>query len=361
MSKKLDSILEKVKKSYNIEIVDPDKDQGSRITLDSPGLNFALGGSWVNGRMYYLQGPESGGKSTIATYIASQIQKKYTGHNTILYIDFEYSADLDHMQELGLDVHNNFILMRPLNGEDAFESIKELVETDEVGLVVIDSITSMSSKAQNESMFKATFGGGAALLSNGLRSINPYLYRHNCSLIMISQERSNVGVMYGPEFKGTGGYSPRYYSSWMARITRTEDITDKDKGLIGIKIRCRNTKNKLGIPKRDANLVLYFNGGIDSEDEYLDYLKTLGIIEQRGSYFSNEEWGMKVQGKNGVAEFLHSNPELYEKVKQQVNDMICGHTNLDNQELSEEEAWAEYENFNPETGEIEEYSPSSGV
>ena len=167
--------------------------------------------------------------------------------------------------------------------------------------------------------------------------------------------------MYGPDYRAAfSGQSTDFYASWMARLTRTEDIKDKD-DTVGIMIKVRNEKSKLSNPKRVAIIKLLFNGGIDSEDEYLDYLKALDIIEQKGAWFYNEEWGMRAQGKNGVAEFLHSNPELYEKVKQQVNDMICGHTNLDNQEISEEEAWAEYENFNPETGEIEEYSPSSDV
>ena len=342
MSKKLDSVLDKLAKANKVTIVDPAEANAQiRMPLDSPGLNFALGGGWIHGRIYYLQGPESGGKSTLATYIASQIQKHYEGHNTIVYLDYEYSADIFHMKDLGLDVDNNFILLRPLNGEDGFDAIRELVETDEVGLVIIDSITSMSSKAQTEDFWKATFGGQANLLSTGLRAIGSYLFKHNCSLILISQERQSMSL-YGADFKGTGGYAPKYYASWMARITRTEDITDKDKGLIGIKMRVRNTKNKLGIPKRDANLTLYFDGGIDSDDEYLDYLKVLGIIEQRGAWFYNDEWGMKVAGKNGVADFLHNNPELYEKVKKQVNDMICGHTILDNEEQSEEDAFNDY-------------------
>ena len=343
MSKKLDSVLEKISKLNTVTVVDTSNPNDvSKMSLDSPGLNFALGGQWVHGRVYYLQGPESGGKSTLATYIASQIQKHYEGHNTVVYLDYEYSVDLDHCRELGLDVDHNFILLRPLNGEDGFDAIKELVATDEVGLVIIDSITSMSSKAQTDDWWKATFGGQANLLSAGLRSCISWLYKYKCSMIMISQERQSMSL-YGADFKGTGGFAPKYYSSWMARITRTEDITDKDKGLIGIKIRCRNTKNKLGIAKRDANLTLYFDRGIDSEDEYLDYLKVLGIIEQRGAWFYNEEWGMKVAGKNGVADFLHNNPELYEKVKKQVNDMICGHTILDNEEEKDtDEVWDEY-------------------
>ena len=150
--------------------------------------------------------------------------------------------------------------------------------------------------------------------------------------------------MYGPDYKAAfSGQAVDFYSSWTARLTRTEDIKDGDE-TIGIMIKVRNEKSKLSNPKRVSAIKLLFNGGIDSEDEYLDYLKKLGIIEQRGAWFYNEEWGMKVAGKNGVADFLHNNPELYEKVKKQVNDMICGKTNFDDDEDedSDEEAWNEY-------------------
>ena len=352
MSKKLDSVLDKIKSTYKIESFKAKEVCKDEVMmLDSPGLNFVLGGGWKHGYIYYLQGPESGGKTTLSTYIASQIQKKYTGKNTILYVDFEYSLQPDHCEEMGLDVDENFILLRPKSGEDGFQMITDLVDTGEIGLVVIDSITTINSKAQVEDAFKATFGGGAAMLSNGLRGLNPHLYNNKCSLILVSQERQNVGVMYGPDFKGTGGSAPKFYSSWMSRITRTGDITDPvTKDLIGIEIRCRNTKNKLGIPKRDANLKVYFHSGINSDDEYMDYLTTLGIITRAGAYYSCEEWGMKVRGMEAVKDFLHERPELYEKVKIQVNNLIMGHTILDDNMMIDEngevieDAWSEYSN-----------------
>lgn len=526
MSKKLDSVLDKIKSTYKIESFKAKEVCKDEVMmLDSPGLNFVLGGGWKHGYIYYLQGPESGGKTTLSTYIASQIQKKYTGKNTILYVDFEYSLQPSHCEEMGLNVDENFILLRPKTGEDGFQMITDLVDTGEIGLVVIDSITTINSKAQVEDAFKATFGGGAAMLSNGLRGLNPHLYNNKCSLILVSQERQNVGCvgeetlinwyscdseslkntsikdmflkafglnademkvgkvynveeanifvdsydfekdsycrskvinavkkkmtvmyslafntavdntivrvsknhkfavvntttgkldwvftedifknkktylntdnfnfiginlpakltaivkekadypldmeiegthcyfasgilshnsMYGPDFKGTGGNAPKFYSSWMSRITRTGDITDPEtKDLIGIEIRCRNTKNKLGIPKRDANLKVYFHSGINSDDEYLDYLTTLGIITRAGAYYSCEEWGMKVRGMEAVKDFLHKRPELYEKVKVQVNNLIMGHTILDDNLVVDEngevieDAWSEYSN-----------------
>ena len=330
MGKKLTDALAKLQKTYKMEIK-PAREacEIERIQLDSPGLNYIFGGGFALGRIYELSGPESGGKSTLSTYIASQIQKHYTGKNTVLYVDFEYAFDVDHAETLGLDVDNNFIIIRPLTGEEGFEMMKDIVNTGEVGLVVLDSITTMSTKSQVEDANKANFGAQAKVLSNGLRDINPYLYTNKCSMIMISQERDNVGAMWGPDFKTTGGRAPAFYASWRARLTRVEDITEKDKGLVGIKIKVRNTKNKVGIPKREAIMNLNFYNGINSDDEYLDYLVNLNLVERKGPYYSNDAWGMKVLGMNGVAEFLHNNPTLYENVKKEINNLIAGYTVLD--------------------------------
>ena len=352
MSKKLDSVLAKIQKDYKIELKDARETcKVPKIFLDSPSLNYVFGGGFPLGRIIAMHGPFSSGKSTLSTYIASQIQQKYTEKPVVAYFDFEYAFDTDHAEEMGLDIDNNFVIIRPENGEDAFLMMKDLIETDEVGLIVLDSATTISSKGQIEDPNKANFGASAKVMANGLRYLNPYLSKHNCSMIIVGQERDNVGAMFGADFKASfSGKSVDFYSSWMARITRVEDIKEKDE-VKGIVMKVRNEKNKLDNPKRVALLKLYFDRGIDSNDEYLDYLKALGIIEQKGAWFYQEEWGMKVAGKNGVAEFLHNNPELYEKVKKQVNDMICSHTILD--EVKEPE-YIEEDGivFNPETGEI---------
>lgn len=358
MSKKLDSILEKVKKTYKVDIPSA-KDAGvvERLTLDSPSFNYIFGGGMPLGRMLFLQGPESGGKSSISTYLAMQVQKKYDHKNTVVYLDFEYTFDADHAAEMGLDLDDNFILLRPTNGEDGFNMIKDLVESGEVGLVIIDSVTAMSSKAACEDAFSGFSGGKtAAMIASGIRMLLPYLYNNRCTLIMISQERTNLGVMYGPDFKATGGRAPAFYSSWSARVTRTGDITGPNKELCGLEIRVRNIKNKVGIPKRDANLKLYFNGGIDSDTEYIEFVKSLGLIEQKGAYYSNTTWtlddgtvGFKVCGFDAVKDILLKNPNLYENLKIEINNIIQGHTILDDQsaDLTDEEkavdAWAEYE------------------
>ena len=357
MSKKLDSILEKVKKSYKVDIPSArEAGKVERLVLDSPSLNYIFGGGMPLGRMLFLQGPESGGKSSISTYLATQVQKHYDKKRTVCYLDFEYTADVNHMEEMGLNVDENFILLRPTNGEDGFNIIKDLVESGEVGLVIIDSVTAMSSKSAVEDAFSGFSGGKtASMIASGIRMLLPYLYNNQCTLIMVSQERMSLS-MYGADYKSTGGRAPAFYSSWSARVTRIGDLLGSNKELEGLEIKVRNSKNKTGIPKRETTLKLYFNGGINSDNEYLDFVKNLGLVEQKGAYYSSDSMllddgtvGFKVCGFEAVKNLILANPKLYENIKVRVNEIIQGHTIMDmeDQELTEEEkisgAWEEIE------------------
>lgn len=335
MSREMTNALNEIQKKFGIDVRSiREQCKEDRIFLDSPSMNFVLGGGFVPGRFYILSGPESGGKTSIATYIASQVQRKYESHRYVVYADFEYSLNMTHAEELGLELDDHLIFMRPKCGEDFFDALVPILETGEVGLVVIDSLTDMASKAQTEDAFSGFSGGKtAAMLSYGLKKIAPYLYNNKCAMLMIAQERANIGATYGADFKIATSKAPLFKSSFTARVTKTEEITDPTtKEMVGIRIRVRNTKNKLGIPKRDANLKLMFNGGVDSEEEYLEYLTTFGIIKKSGAMYEVEgdAWGMgKVRGKDAVKTFLLEHPDIYNKVKEQVNNMIVGHTKLD--------------------------------
>ena len=337
MGKAFDKVFSKLKETYKVEAGTVDEVcKTPMLTLDSPSLNYIFGGGFPLGRVIMLHGKESGGKSTLSTYIASQVQRKYDGKNIVVYFDFERTFNEEHARTLGLDVSNNFYIVKPDSAEDCFMQIKEIIDTGEVGLVILDSIGAISAKSLNEDPNKATFGAVAKALSSGLKYILPTLDRNKCSLIMINQERASM-EMYGPGYTLPGGTAIKYYSSWTGRLTKKEDIKDKNE-IKGIVMRVKNTKNKIANPFREALIKLYFDNGIDSEDEYLDYLVSLGLVTQKGAWFSNEEWGMKVSGKNGMAQVLKERPKLFEEVKKQINDILRGRNVLDDHKTIEKGA-----------------------
>ena len=326
---KLTTVISKLQKTYKDSFVNV-KEAGTidRLFLSSPQLNFIFGGGFGLGRIYEFYGPESGGKSTLATYIGGEVQKRYTERPTVVYVDFEHSFDERYANTLGLSTdEDNFIFLRPDCGEDAFMILKSLVEELPIGLIIYDSIATTPSRTELDTPNKATFGGPAKAIGAGLKYINPALSRTKTPLILINQERANMDPM--AYINSTpGGFAPKYYSSWRGRITRIDDIKEKG-SMVGIVSKVRNTKNKIGIPKRAAELELRFASGFDSEGEYIKFLVDLGIVEQRGAWFYQEEWGFKGNGRDTIGAFLKERPELFESVKASVNAMLCGETILD--------------------------------
>lgn len=193
MSKKLDSVLDKIQKDYKIEIKSPEEMcKINYVSLDSPGLNFVLGQGFPLGRIMMLHGKESGGKSSLASYIAAQLQEKT--HKKVCFFDFEYTLNLEYMHQMGVNL-DELLIIRPTSGEDCFEIMKELIETDEIALFVIDSVSAMASKSQIEDPNKPAFGPLGKVMSNGLKYALPYLNKHESTLLLIAQERANVGCV----------------------------------------------------------------------------------------------------------------------------------------------------------------------
>jgi len=331
MSKTFSTLLTKLKKTYADAIKDVDEAGVIyRHVLSSPQLNYLFGGGLPVGRIIQLHGPESGGKSTLATYIAGEIQK--LTKKVVIYVDFERTFEKAFAEKLGLQTSEDlFLLLRPENGEEGFTILEELVKTGEVALIILDSDTTMPAVNQIAKEYgAATFGAGAKLLSDALRKFNPILDKYKTSMFVISQERDNVGSMgYGPDYKVTGGRAIKFYASNRSRVQRIDYI--KDKGVVtGIQMRVKNEKNKAGIPFREAMLTLSFEHGFNTENEYMDFIISLGVCEQRGAWFYMPQYGLeKANGRDAVQDWLNHHPDEYEKIKLEVNNKLCGKIAID--------------------------------
>lgn len=168
----------------------------NRIVLDSPRLNYVYGGGVAIGRIHRFYGPESGGKSTICTYIASQFQKKLEGKPYCVYIDFERSFDEEHAKDIGLLTDpEHFIFMQPDNIEDAGIALEEMVKTGEVGTIIFDSESMASTRTvMEDEMNKANFGSVAKALKEFCNRFNILCANYGATLFVISQERAQMCV-----------------------------------------------------------------------------------------------------------------------------------------------------------------------
>jgi recombination protein RecA len=342
-----DSLLKKLKKDYSAALPKvSEAGKVSRLILDSPQLNYAFGGGYPIGRITEFYGPESGGKTVLACYIGSQFQKRSDNDKRIVvYVDMEHTFDEAYARTAGLDLNDDvFVFVRPLNGEEGFTIVEDLVKTGAVGLVVWDSIAATpSASAMADEFGKANFGGTAKVFSDGLKKINPYVSRFQTPLLLINQIRAKIGGMpgFGPQESTNGGYAPKFYASWRARVSKMEDITDK-KTVIGNQIKVKNVKSKICPPKRTAQLDLLYASGFNPDAEYIGFIKKLDMVTTKGAgWMSNDDWGFKGQGDAALLDFMKNHPDIFAKAKDIINSTFTGHSVLDESETVDEVAEAE--------------------
>jgi len=328
----LASVLKSIQKDYPGDLVELSEGESTikKFTLTSPTMNYLFSGGLPDGRITILAGQESGGKTTTATLIAADIQKK-PNKNVVVFLDMEHAFDAEHARVLGLDTspeNGKFILLRPVSGEDAFDMAVELVKTEQIGLIIWDSVAVTATKGNIQDMFKASFGSTSKIMSEGLKILNPWLSKTDTPAIFINQLRANMSLYGGDTHWKVGGHALPYYASNVFLIRKKETI--KEKGVpVAVTMVVRNVKSKTGIPYRTGEMTNNFETGFDFDDEYVNFMKDAGVIKQGGAWFKNEDWDMNVQGINGVKAFLTDNPELFEQAKNTVNESFLKANKID--------------------------------
>lgn len=279
------------------------------LTLD---IASSIGGI-PRGKLIESFGPESSGKSTLTLHIIAEFQKK--GIKCVL-CDSEQSFDRKYATALGVDV-DNLIIIQPECMEDGYNMIQGLIETKEVGFIVIDSHTSLMPKAVVDGdVGSATIGLSARINSVALGKIKPLLKPNNCTLLAISQQRTNIGG-YGDPNISTGGLAYKFYSDMRFKVSKVLDKANElNKTVVEV------IKNKCGVPFGKAEFAINWGTGIDRLQEVIDLAVEFGIIVKAGAGWQTMEDGTKLQGDIKVKEYLADNPEYTTNLEKRVIELI---------------------------------------
>ena len=318
--KALDTAIAQIEKSYGkgtvMRLGDRPDMNVDAIPTGSLALDAALGiGGVPKGRIIEIYGPESSGKTTLALHILAEAQKR---GGEVAFVDAEHALDPVYAAALGVDT-DNMLVSQPDTGEQALEITDALVRSGAVDAVVVDSVAALTPRAEIEGEMGDTFVGlQARLMSQALRKLAGTISKTNCVVIFINQLRMKIGVMYGNPETTTGGNALKFYSSVRLDVRRVESIKEGG-NVIGNKTRVKVVKNKVAPPFREAMFDIMYGQGISKWGEMVDLAVQLDIVQKSGSWFSigDERIG---QGKDSVKAYLQANPDMAEKVEQQVRD-----------------------------------------
>ncbi len=295
----------------------------SVIPTGALSLDIALGiGGIPRGRIIEIYGPESSGKSTLATHIVANAQK---AGGLVAYIDAEHALDPLYVRNIGVNI-NDLLISQPDCGEDALNIVEMLVRSNAVDLIIIDSVAALVPKSELEGeMGDSHVGLQARMMSQALRKLTAALARSNTTCVFINQIREKIGVMFGNPETTTGGLALKFYASVRLDIRRIGSIKGADNVDIGNRVKVKVSKNKVAPPFRIAEMDIIFNEGISYEGTVIDLASEKGIIEKKGSWFSYGEQRLG-QGKEAAREELKKNPTLCEEIRKKVL-LACALTN----------------------------------
>ncbi len=316
---KLQDALDKLNKQYGLGSVLTlaSKTGGNYdlISSGSVGLDYiTLGvGGFVRGKLYELVGWEGVGKSTICGHAAAECQKK---GGKVLYIDGEHAVDKKYFEQLGVDT-NKMLIAQPGTGEEGFNIAMEMIKSGEIALIIIDSDSSLIPKAVIDGeVGDSSIGKKARLNSSAYPQMKSALSEFNVCVIVVSQYREKIGVMFGDPRTTQGGHALKFYADVRIEISKT--LVKEGDVTYGYITKLKAIKNKMSPPYRLSQFEVLFGKGIDKTGEIMQLANDLEVGKIYGKSFIYKET------KYDKLEFQKSleDEKIYNTLKEEIVEKI---------------------------------------
>lgn len=364
---KLDAVCEKINKEWKEEIAAKGIKMitTQKIPFTSSRLNYMLYGGLPRGRIVEFAGDEGGGKTTTALDICRNAQrifeeeyeeelsntkdakrKQYLegrGPKRIVYADCENTLDEGWARTLGIELDDMYVLKpQSQSAEEIFQMLLDMIETDEVGLMIIDSLGVMlSQQAYDKDMTEKTYGGISMALTLFSKKAELLCAKYDCLLIGINQMRDDMNSMYGGKTT-TGGRAWKHNCSVRLMFAKGDFIDERGNRLNrscenprGNKVMVSIVKTKVCRPDRKiGSYTLMYDYGIDEIADLVEVAMKFGIVQKSGSWFNfcdietgeiiTDENGkeIKLQGLPAILDFIREDEVMLEELREQINNQI---------------------------------------
>lgn len=326
----LDSVLKNIAKKTDVQdpvmMGDSIINAKEVISTEYVSLDYVTGcGGIPQGRLIEIYGENASGKTLLSLLIASKFQKQ---GKKVIFIDAERTFNPILAKNIGVDI-SSLIVITLSSAEETLDAIYELTKTGEIGLIIIDSVSSLvPNKEIDGSAFDNSMAVVARLLSTQLRKQVGPAAETGTTIIYLNQIRASMD-MFKPETT-SGGKALPFYASLRLKVTKKmskEDQIIENGSIMGHRIKIKAEKNKMGIPFRETELQLHYTKGINMELDTLEFAKERGIISLAGASYSFGDIKLG-QGKGAALEAIKNDKTLY-------NNIINACKKLDLQEIEE--------------------------
>lgn len=332
----LDEIIKEMNKKTKEQVVNYGLPSYSvnKIPFTSPRMNYCTFGGIPVGKLTEFFGEEHGGKTTTALDIVANYQQMENAKK-VLYVDAENTLDIDWALKLGVEV-DSMLTFKPTShsAEEIFQFILDAMDTDEIGLWVLDSIGVLASKQELEkSMEEKTYAGISGPLTVFGRKAEMMMQKYQCTGIAINQLRDDLGAMWAGASKTPGGHAWKHYCSMRLQFSKGKyidkdgnDLNSKAENPAGNYVLMSMVKSKSCPPTRRTGFyTLNYEYGVDYLKDLVDVAMKYGMITKAGSWFSivKPETGELVEKFHGLADmYKHLEDPANESNLSMIEDYI---------------------------------------
>jgi recombination protein RecA len=284
------------------------------IPTGSLSLDVALGGQGIpRGRIIEIFGPESSGKTTLALHVAAEAQK---AGGVAAIIDAEHAFDPSWGKKLGVQLET-LLVSQPNNGEEAMQITEMLVKSNQVDVIIIDSVAALVPRQELEGEIGDTHVGlQARLMSQSMRKLTGAIAKSKTAVIFINQIREKIGVSYGSPETTPGGRALKFYCSCRIDVRRIAQLKEGE-DVVGQRVRAKIVKNKVAPPFRIAEFDMMHTCGISYEGDIIDLAIAQKIVARSGSWFKYGDAYLG-QGKEKARAYLKEHPEVTAELREKI-------------------------------------------
>ena len=309
--------LDELNKTYGAGTVISGKDKPLQMEVISTGslyIDIALGiGGLPKGRIVEVIGPESSGKSTLCWHVVANAQKEGI---KCLVVDAEHAISVEYAKSLGVDLED-LILSQPDYGEQGLEVAKKLIQSGEIGCVIVDSVAALTPKAEMDGTVGDQKPGiQARMMGQTLRMITASAEKYGALVIFTNQLRDKIGVMYGSPETTAGGNALKFYASVRIDMRKTVDAENSQN-----KTRVKIIKSKVSPPMKTCEVNIKWGIGFDRLAEVIDMAVDLEILKKAGSWIKYGETNI-AQGMENTYQLARDNSDWFAEIEGKVMEKL---------------------------------------
>ncbi len=255
------------------------------IHTGATSFDCVVGGGWPLGRTVNIVGDKSTGKTLLAIEAMSNFARAYP-KGRIRYREPEACFIDEYAAALGMPI-DRVEFSRKEDEDPAVADTVEKFHRDlksfmksldgAPGLYILDSLDALSDEDEvGREIGEATYGMGKAKgMSQLFRKINNSIEASNICLIIISQTRQRIGGGFGRQYTRSGGNALDFYAAvivYLAHLGEIRRTVNKVKRTVGVRVKAKCTKNKIGLPFRECEFPIIFAYGIEDISASLHWL-----------------------------------------------------------------------------------------